>query len=473
VGAIESEEACVAWREEFGLEFPVVADEHGSLFRALTNGWVPWSVLVGPDGKVVFSENEFDEAGFAAAIEQMYEQPARTPASRGGGRSVARAGSTVVLGGGTGGLVAARELRRRLPAEQRIVLVDRQREHVFRPSLLWQMVGERRPSQFSRPLARLAKAGVEFRNAEVLSLDLDAKVVDTSSGELAYDSLVIALGAGLAPEQVHGFEEMAHNLYTPEGCARIHTALSDLRGGVVAVLVPELPFMCPAAPYEAAFLAESFIRKRGIRRNVEIHVFSPEHTPMPIAPAALGESVEELMAARGIHYRPLFTFHELRPETGEIVASNGHAYRVDLLMVVPPHRAPEVIRSSPLLGLSGFVHVDRNTLQTEYDNVYAIGDVATIKLPNGKALPKAGVFAHAEAKTVAKRIAQTAGHDAPNAAFDGHGYCWIEIGDGRAGFAGGDFYADPEPKIKQRRPSRPLHWGKMAFEKWWLRQVAP
>jgi sulfide:quinone oxidoreductase len=468
VGAIESEDACVAWREEYGLEFPVVADEDGSLFRALTNGWVPWSVLVGPDGKVVFSENEFDEAGFAAAIEQMYEQPTPTRAPRVGRRAVGRAGCTVVLGGGTGGLVAARELRRRLPAEQRIVLVDRQREHVFRPSLLWQMVGARRPSQFSRPLARLARAGIEFRNAEVLSLDLDASVVDTTSGDLAYDWLVIALGASLAPEEVPGFEEMAHNLYTPAGCARIHTALSDLRGGVVAVLVPELPFMCPAAPYEAAFLAESFIRERGIRRNVEIHVFSPEHTPMPVAPAALGESVEELMAARGIHYHPLFTFQQLRPETGEIVASDGHAHHVDLLMLVPPHRAPDVIRASPLLGLSGFVHADRNTLQTSYDDVYAIGDVATIKLPNGKALPKAGVFAHAEAKTVATRIAQTAAGDTPNAAFDGHGHCWIELGDGRAGFAGGNFYADPEPQIKLHRPGRHLHWGKIAFEKWWL-----
>ena len=159
-----------------------------------------------------------------------------------------------------------------------------------------------------------------------------------------------------------------------------------------------MPFKCPAAPYEAAFLAESFLRRKGIRRNVEIHLFTPEHTPMPVAPAALGDSIADMLAARGIHYHPLFTFKELRPETREVVASDGRAHRVDLLMGVPPHQAPEVMRSSPLLGVSGFVHVDPRTLQTDYDDVYAIGDVATIKLPNGKALPKAGVFAHAEAK---------------------------------------------------------------------------
>jgi sulfide:quinone oxidoreductase len=467
IGAIETEESCRAWKEEFGLEFPVLPDEDGALFRALTNGWVPWSVLVDPKSTVIFSENEFDESGFSTAIRQMYERPAEPKAtpSRGGIRSARR---TVVLGGGTGGLVAARELRRRLPADHGVVLVDRATDHVYQPSLLWQMVGERRPSQFTRPLARLRRKGIEFHNSEIQTLDLDNRVVVTASGELDYDSLVVSLGAELAPDTVSGFDEMALNPFSPEGCADIHAALQAFTEGVVGILIPALPFKCPAAPYEAAFLTESFLRKKGVRRNVEIHLFTPEHTPMPVAPAALGESIADILAARGIHYHPLFTFKQLRPETHEIVTSDGSSHRVDLLMCVPPHQAPDVIRSSPLLGVSGFVHVDPQTLQTDYDDVYAIGDAATIKLPNGKALPKAGVFAHAEAKVVARRIADRAEGKTPGAVFDGHGYCWIELGDERAAFAGGSFYAEPEPQVKMRRPGRPLHWGKVAFEKWWL-----
>lgn len=465
IGALETEGACAAWKEEYGLEFPVISDGDGTLFRSLTNGWVPWSILVGPDAKVVFSENEFDESGFHVAIRQMYEGPATAKPTA---RRVVSAGCTVVLGGGTGGLVAARQLRRRLPADHRVVLVDRAAEHVFQPSLLWQMVGKRRPSQFTRPLARLQRKGIEFENAEAHMLDLENRVVATASGDYDYDSLVVSLGAELAPETVSGLDEMGYNLYTPEGCARVHAALQDLTEGTVGVLVSELPYKCPAAPYEAAFLAESFVREKGIRRNVEIHLFTPEHTPMPVAPAALGDSIADLLAARGIEYHPLFTFKELRPETREVVSSDGRAHRVDLLMVVPPHRAPEVVRSSPLLGVSGFVHVDARTLQTDYPGVYAIGDVATIKLPNGKALPKAGVFAHAEAKVVAERIVDSTAGKTSDAAFDGHGYCWIELGDGRAGFAGGNFYADPDPQIELRRPGRALHWGKVAFEKWWL-----
>ena len=133
----------------------MISDGEGELFRALTNGWVPWSVLVGPDGQVIFSENEFDESGFSSAIQQMYEHP--TVAKAATRREVGSAGCTVVLGGGTGGLVAARQLRHRLPTDHRVVLVDRAADHVYQPSLLWQMVGERRPSQFTRPLDPAAR----------------------------------------------------------------------------------------------------------------------------------------------------------------------------------------------------------------------------------------------------------------------------------------------------------------------------
>jgi sulfide:quinone oxidoreductase len=448
----------------------VISDGDGAFFRAFTNGWVPWSILVGPDGKVIFSENEFDETGFANAIQQMVEG-AREPAAptRAPARPPRSAGCTVVLGGGIGGIVAARELREKMPQGHRVVLVDRAADHVYQPSLLWQMVGERQPRQFTRPLNRLQRKGIDFHHASVDDLDIDNRVIATSAGNLDYDSLVVSLGAQLAPEMVPGFDEMALNLYTPEGCAQIHAALDNLTEGRVAVLITAMPFKCPAAPYEAAFLAESFLRGKGVRRNVEVHLFTPEHTPMPVAPAELGESVEEMLAARGIHFYPLFTFKELRPDTREIVSSDGSSHKVDVLIVVPPHQAPEAIRSSPLLGVSGYVHVDPHTLETDHEGVYAIGDVTNIRLPNGKGLPKAGVFAHAEAKAVARRIAGTAAGKASTTAFDGKGYCWIELGDGRAGFAGGDFYADPEPQITLRRPGRPLHWGKIAFEKWWLR----
>ena len=112
--------------------------------------------------------------------------------------------------------------------------------------------------------------------------------------------------------------------------------------------------------------------------------------------------------------------------------------------------------------------MDKHTLRTAYENVYAVGDVAAITLPNGKPLPKAGVFAHAEAEIVAQAIADQVQGLPGQHRFDGAGYCWIEMGGGVAGFASGQFYAEPDPTVALRRPGRMWHWGKVFFERYWL-----
>ena len=70
--------------------------------------------------------------------------------------------TVVILGGGVGGLVAANELRKRLPNVHRIVVVDREPTFVFAPSLLWVMTGDRIVKRISRPLSRLGRKGITF-----------------------------------------------------------------------------------------------------------------------------------------------------------------------------------------------------------------------------------------------------------------------------------------------------------------------
>ena len=70
---------------------------------------------------------------------------------------VSESKTVLVLGGGIGGVATARALRRQLPRQHRIVLVDRERNQLFAPSLLWLMVGQREAASIQRPLERLGQ----------------------------------------------------------------------------------------------------------------------------------------------------------------------------------------------------------------------------------------------------------------------------------------------------------------------------
>ena len=379
------------------------------------------------------------------------------------------AGNTVVvLGGGTGGVVTAHQLRRALAAEDRVVVVERDPVYRFAPSFLWVLTGERRPEQISADLGRLRRRGIELVEAEARAIDTGARRVETSNGPIAYDRLVLALGAELAPDLLPGFAEAAHSVYTLEGTLAAARALEGFAGGVVAVLVSRLPYKCPAAPYETALLTEALLRRRGVRERSTIDVYTPEPSPMPTAGPAMGDAVRGILEARGIGFHPDVTVEHIEPGARELMLADGERVPFDLLLGVPPHRAPAVVRESALAGETGFVPVDRHTLASNAEGVFAIGDVTSISLAGGRFLPKAGVFAHGQAEVVAKRIAAEVRGRAATTGFDGKGGCFLEMGDGVASYASGDFYAEPAPGVRLRRPGRRWHLGKVAFERYWL-----
>jgi sulfide:quinone oxidoreductase len=215
-------------------------------------------------------------------------------------------------------------------------------------------------------------------------------------------------------------------------------------------------------------LIADYFARRGIRDKVDLHVYTPEPLPMPVAGPVMGNAVRQMLEQRGIGFHPNLKLERVDGDARALVFSGGECAQFDLLLGIPPHRAAQVAKDSGLLGESGWIPVDAQTLKTRYNGVYAIGDVTTIMLPVGKPLPKAGVFAHHEAETVAKNIAAELEGSSPTHAFNGRGYCFLEMGKGQAGFASGDFYATPEPKVRMKRPGYHWHWGKVLFEKWWL-----
>ncbi len=378
--------------------------------------------------------------------------------------------TTVILGGGVGGLVVASTLGRRLGREHRIVLVERQRQHVFAPSYLWMMLGWREPHEISRDLASLERRGVEVIQDEIREIDPVTRRVRTERHELAADHLVLALGAEGWLGGIPGLEGAGHNVYDLHGALGLREALGRFREGRIVVLVAGLPFKCPAAPYEAAMLIEASLRRRGLGGRASVDVYTPETLPMPVAGKAMGEAVKALVESRGVGFHAQHKVTAVNQERRELAFDNGATAAYDLLVVVPPHRCPAVVKEAGLTVELGWVPVEKETLQTAHERVFAIGDMTLIKLPVGLPLPKAGVFAHGQAEVVAGNIAAAVSGRPGRRRFDGHGSCIIEMGDGIAAYAKGNFYADPAPAMTFRSPSRLWHWGKIYVEKHWLRR---
>lgn len=374
--------------------------------------------------------------------------------------------TALILGAGIGGITAARTLRRLLPAEDRVVVVERERTHVFAPSLLWHIVGDSEPAAFTRPLAALAGKGIELTTGDIARIDPVALTAEVGGKPIAGDALLVALGADYAPETVPGLAEHGFNLYTLAGAGQIRAALEAFGGGRIVVLTAAPGYKCPAAPYEAAMLIESFLRRRGRRDGTEVAIHAAEPAPMPVAGAVAGGQIRRMLERKGIAYFPQRQVTKV--EAGMLHFSEGQTAGFDLLIYVPPHRAPAVVRAAGLCGESGWVPVDRETMATKYPGVWAIGDVTAIPLKMGRPLPKAGVFAGGQAEVAAQNIARRWTGTGEEARFDGHGLCFLETGGGLAGMGSGNFYAEPLPDVRMRFPNPLWHLGKILYGKYWL-----
>ena len=373
----------------------------------------------------------------------------------------------LILGGGVGGVVAARTLQVRAGGRARIVVIDKSPLHVYAPGFLHLMLAKRAGESLTRPLQRLARKGVEVVQEEVVKIEPEQRTVLTTAREHFFDYLVIALGAEFAVERILGLKENGFNLYERRSVERLRDALGAFSGGKLAIVITALPFKCPAAPYEAAFLLDEYFQNKKLRHRTEIHIYTPELLPLPAAGTDIGRRVREMLKAGHIEFHPETILQSVDAGKKELVLNGGPPAPFDLLVYVPPHQGPKAVRASGMGNEAGYLPVDRATLQTKYDRIYAIGDCTFIPFVTGKPLPKAGVFAHFEAEVVARNIAAELRGEKPRAVYDGRAYCFLETGWRKAGFASGNFYADPAPKVTMRAPSRFLYMGKQLFEKYW------
>jgi sulfide:quinone oxidoreductase len=365
----------------------------------------------------------------------------------------------LILGGGFGGIATARRLKEKLDAKDEVILVDRRDHFMVGFRKTWALVGESTLEAGQRPLDSLSGLGIRVMRDPVTRIDPGGRAATMGDQIISADALVVALGAELATDAIPGFQQYAYNVYDPQDIPRAAQALQEFQGGKLVIGIFGAPYKCPPAPYEMALLINDSLKARGLKPNME--VFSPQPMSLPILGPVGCDLIESRLADKGIAFFP--NHKAIAIEVGEVLFPNGRR-PFDLLLGVPPHRPPKVVRESGLVGDSGWVSVNSRTLETRFPGVYAIGDVVQVAMANGKPLPKAGVFAEAMGETVADRIAASLAGQEPEATFKGEGGCYLEVGAGQAMMVKGQFLAEPEPEVILTEASPKYLEEKRSFE---------
>jgi sulfide:quinone oxidoreductase len=368
----------------------------------------------------------------------------------------------LILGGGFGGLSAAHTLRSGAGERVDLLLVDSSPDFTMGLRKLWLLDGRSTPGEGSRPRTSLNRTGIPFRQGAVEAIDAERREVRVDGDHLGYDFLVMALGARPRPDLVPGGLGDNPNLYDAEGAVEAGRRLADLDRGRVVILIAGIPIKCPPAPFEAAFLVDDLLRRSGRRDRVEIEVVTPQPMSIPAAGPAACALVEGRLGSKGIGFRPNAVVESV--ETGRVVLQGGDVLQADLLLVVPPHRPPEVVAGSGLGGEGGWVPADPATLAAGPDGLFAVGDLVAMQTGAGLPFPKAGIFAERHGEVVGRNLAATIAGQAPPARFDGQGYCFLEVGGGEATMVVGNFLASPpDVTIVDSSPERLAEKG--AFER--------
>jgi sulfide:quinone oxidoreductase len=370
----------------------------------------------------------------------------------------------VIVGGGVGGTLTANLLVRRLGRQIRtgdvsLTVVDATGQHVYQPGFMYIAMGGERAERLERPERSLLDKRVQLVVGEVAQIDEASRVVTLEDGlPLSYDYLVLASGSRIVPESIDHFATEAHHFYSAEAALRLRHALDAFSGGRIVIGIAGMPYKCPPAPLEVAFLIESELRERGLRDKSAIDFLSPIGRAFTIE--SVSEMVTPILVEKGIHLNTFCNVETIDPDRKMIQTLEGEDFPYDLLILVPPHRGQQFLMDSGLAPApGGWLPTDRATLQVGgRANVFALGDATDLPLS------KAGSTAHFEAPVVAERITAAVQGREPagkHADYQGKVMCFFEVGDGKGTLLQFDYDHPPRPP----KPNQLWHLGKLVFNK--------
>lgn len=291
--------------------------------------------------------------------------------------------NVLILGGGFGGLIAAERLSASLDPSHNITLVSPNQDFTFYPSLVRLAFGECDPADIAFDLRKkLNQARVHFVRGEMMAINPRTNKVtvagDEFRGDIGYDFLVIALGRRLATEKVAGFFEHAHHLLSVKAAIKFGAAVNSFRGGDIIIgMCPDARLPIPVC--EAAFaLARRF--EDDIRDgDVRIKVVFPGSLESVFGGATLHKELESSFRHHRINV--LYDVPINKVTEAEVLSSDGHAVKHDLLMLVPPFRGNVVLGSLGITDEMDFVNVDKMMRVYGLERTYAVGDITAFEGP--------------------------------------------------------------------------------------------
>lgn len=368
----------------------------------------------------------------------------------------------VIIGGGTGGTLAANLAAKHLP-QANVFLVSESQYHLFQPSFLEIAFKGTNPQKIQKNEESLTDKRVQLVISRASNIDLKQQTVRLDNGtSLSYDYLIIATGSVPNPDVIPGLRGGSLNFHTGPGEARkVWDAIEQFEKGHIVVGIAGLPHKCPPSPNEAVFLLDDYLRKNGKRDKVKITYITPYPRAYPAEP--LSKIVTPLFEKRGIELVTFFNVDTIDPVKKEMYSLEGESVSYDLLIMVPPHRGADVVIKSGIGDADGWIPADKYTMKINgTTNAYAIGDATNIPVS------KSGVTAHLEAQIAVNNIISSIKDLGKTHRYNGRINCPFEMGSGKASFV----VASYDMTAKSIQPSRIRYWMKNMFKKIYWRTLS-
>ncbi len=335
--------------------------------------------------------------GAAALLGALGAMPSARPVQA--APKLASKARIVIAGAGAAGLAAASQLSARLDGAQ-ITLVDARKPHYYQPGFTLIAAGLKSSSYSVSATRDHVAKGVDLIEEAVAEFDPEGNRIVTQSGRaVPYDFLIVATGLQLDYAAIAGMDTA---LIGRDGIGSVYAGPQEAeatwremarfseRGGVGLFSRPITEMKCAGAPLKYAFITDDYLRKNGQRQRAKL-IYAAQNQTLFGVPI-VSEKVRMLFADRGIETAYSHVMVGIDP--GKRIATfntpNGQKeIGFDFINVVPPMRAPQAVRNSPLpwregaLAADGWLEVDQKTLRhRRYHNVFGIGDVAGV--PKGK-----------------------------------------------------------------------------------------